>query len=134
MIAAQRSGRSEPVLPPRARAEVGVDQFLERPSADQVGERPLGGDVPDHQETLTLPPGRQITQEATDPTDGLSPALRTQVRDGEALRSQGVHLPGRRPVELDVVALAQPPVGDQRQIAGLVRQRSCLSSPGTDWR
>ena len=120
-------GRSgELILPPLAPAELGVDQVLEGHLVDQVVERPSGGDVPDHEDSLTVPPGRQVTEEATDPADGLGPALPARVWGGQMLGSHGVHSRGRCPVELAVVTFAQPPVREHRQVGVREGQRSGL--------
>jgi hypothetical protein len=87
-------------------------------------------DVADDQHPLAGPAQRQVVKEPADPGHRLAPALASRVGSVEVVGPAAVHI-GRRGAALPpVVALAQPPVGQHRDVAATERDRGGLRCPG----
>jgi hypothetical protein len=54
--------------------EVLLDEIFQRDAADEVVQAPPGGDMTDDQDPLSVPPQRQVAEEAADAGDGLPAA------------------------------------------------------------
>ena len=74
-----------------------------------------------------MPPGLEITQEPCDPVHGLSPTLARGIREIDMLGA--LEQLRRSACHVTVVALAEPPVHEDRHLRAGERDPNCLDSP-----
>src|SRR5262245_24649849 len=84
-------------------------------------QRPAIRRVRDQQNARAVELGKEVVQEGPSALDDLAVALAARVRLVDARRLEGVDLGDRGPIQVAVVALAEPPVLVNRN----VRAREC---------
>src|SRR5262245_35579850 len=116
-LALHRQLTGQRVLPALLPLERRPDDLLERHSEQQMLQRPAVRRVRDQQDACAFQLGKEVVQEVPRALDDLPVALAARERLVDPPHApRFVDVGGRRPVQLAVVALAEPPVLVNREL------------------